>query len=109
LIDDLIVAEKHGDAYPTASHGNVGQQDADSGGVADDQQKHTGNSYDSDCTFILLLLAPVRTLVLNCFILFHDVPCMTLQHHHINQYKDIASHINAIYDFTVYFLYDFMV
>jgi hypothetical protein len=68
LIDELIVAEKHGDADPTASHGNFGQQDAGSGGVAEDQQKRTGNSYDSDCTFILLFLAPARTLVLNCFI-----------------------------------------
>jgi hypothetical protein len=38
LIDDLIVAEKHGDADPTASHGNVGQQDAGSGGVVDDKK-----------------------------------------------------------------------
>jgi hypothetical protein len=38
LIDELIVAEKHGDADPTASHGNVGQQDAGSGGVADEQE-----------------------------------------------------------------------
>jgi hypothetical protein len=46
------VAEKHGDGDPTASHGNVGQQDAGCGGVAEDQQKRIGNSYDSDCTFI---------------------------------------------------------
>jgi hypothetical protein len=47
--------------------------------------------------------------VLNCCIWLHDVLCMTWQHHHINQYKDIASHINSIYDFMVYFIYDFMV
>jgi hypothetical protein len=68
LIDELIVTEKHGDADPTASHGNVGKQDAGSGGVAEEQQKHTHNSYDSDCTFELLFLALARTLVLNCFI-----------------------------------------
>jgi hypothetical protein len=38
LIDELIVAEKHGDVDPSASHGNVGQQDAGSGGVADEQE-----------------------------------------------------------------------
>jgi hypothetical protein len=52
MINELIVAEKHADADPTASHGNVGQHDAGSGCVAEDQQKRTGNSYDSDCTFI---------------------------------------------------------